>query len=98
MLEIVFRVAAAAAILGLAVLAYRYDRLRGRNEIQRYFLEAHLVKALRDRRHMVRIPAAVLKAAFQLHTRALPDPAQWNAKPGQHPATERKVRRAAPGA
>lgn len=88
MFEIFFRTGAAVAILGLAIVAYRYDRLRGRGEIQRYFLEAHMQKALRDRRHLVKFHAAALKAAFQLKTRALPDPDLYNGKPGRHPAEQ----------
>ena len=90
MFEVVLRVIVVAAILALGVIAYRYDRLRGRQEIQRFFLEAHLQKALRDGRHLVRIPATVLKAAFQLRSRVHQDPRTWNSKPGRHPALEDK--------
>ena len=96
MIEIFLRASAAVTILALAIVAYKYDRLRGRTEIQKIFLEAHLVKALRDGRHIVRIPAAVLKAGFQLSTRVHQDPSNWNSKPGRHPALERKVRRDRP--
>jgi len=89
-MEILFRAGFALVLLGFGILAYRYDRMRGRQEIQRFFLEAHMVRALKDGRHLVRIPAAALKAAFQLRTRALKDPGFWNGKPGRHPATEKK--------
>ncbi len=84
MVEVVF---AAAAILGFSVLAFRHDRLRAQTILQRAWLEAHLAKALGDKRHMVRIPAESLAKVFKLKTRTLPDPSNWNRKPGQpfHP-------------
>jgi hypothetical protein len=89
MADILLRAGFALVLLGFGILAYRYDRMRGRQEIQRFFLEAHMVRALREGRHLVRIPAAALKAAFQLKTRAHKDPSYWNSKPGRHPATEK---------
>ena len=83
-------IAGAALLLVLAVLALLYDRLRARESNRRFVMSAFMEKALADRTHMVRIPAEQVKKLFRLENRALPNPAQFNEKPGAHPAVRRK--------
>ena len=83
-----------ALVAVLLVMWVRENRLRAYLMRLSTYLEAHMAKALADRTHMVRIPAAHLAAVLGSKVRHLPDPRQFNRKSGgRHPATERKVRK-----
>ncbi len=76
------------------VMWVREQRLRTYLTRLSTVLEGYMAKALRDRTHMVRIPAETMRVLLASKVRALPNPRQWNRKPGRHPATERKASRA----
>lgn len=80
--------------LVIVVLAVRVDRMRAMFANQRFYLSAHLAKALRDRRSSVVIDAESLARAFGLGVRTLPKGDEFNGKPGPHPATMEPARRA----
>ena len=88
-----FALAAAALLMVLAVVLYKYDKQKARFLATREAMRIYMLKAENDRNDKVRIPSEQVQEMFDLgDTRAVP---KWKlpSRAHRHPATLSPARR-----